>query len=228
MEAEDAPGETSAAYEPSPDGKRAKSMVAALQLDTQECLDRLDDLDARLGVDRRKVHEEYINSVRASVTTFVKRIEATPSVSADAGRGLSDLDARIAAAKAEILARQETEAEAKRRHEEMVRSMKHVENILKDLDALAAAAGDDPIQRDDTAEKLEALDEYKLRDDLQARPTCHLRSLLLSKVLQVQTSVSSRASLHPETLPAPKKKSQKVRRRRALCVGCSARRRGRR
>ena len=171
MEAEDAPGETSAAYEPSPDGKRAKSMVAALQLDTQECLDRLDDLDARLGVDRRKVHEEYINSVRASVTTYVKRIEATPSVSADAGRGLSDLDARIAAAKAEILARQETEAEAKRRHEEMVRSMKHVENILKDLDALAAAAGDDPIQRDDTAEKLEALDEYKLRDDLQARPT---------------------------------------------------------
>jgi|Transcript_6946 hypothetical protein len=171
MEAEDAPGETSAAYEPSPDGKRAKSMVAALQLDTQECLDRLDDLDARLGVDRRKVHEEYINSVRASVTTFVKRIEATPSVSADAGRGLSDLDARIAAAKAEILARQETEAEAKRRHEEMVRSISHVENILNDLDALAAAAGDDPIQRDDTAEKLEALDEYKLRDDLQARPT---------------------------------------------------------
>jgi len=171
MEAEDAPGETSAAYEPSPDGKRAKSMVAALQLDTQECLDRLDDLDARLGVDRRKVHEEYINSVRASVTTYVKRIEATPSVSADAGRGLSDLDARIAAAKAEILARQETEAEAKRRHEEMVRSMKHVENILNDLDALAAAAGDDPIQRDDTAEKLEALDEYKLQDDLQARPT---------------------------------------------------------
>ena len=92
-------------------------------------------------------------------------------MSADAGRGLSDLDARIAAAKAEILARQETEAEAKRRHEEMVRSISHVENILNDLDALAAAAGDDPIQRDDTAEKLEALDEYKLRDDLQARPT---------------------------------------------------------
>ena len=171
MEAEDAPGETSAAYEPSPDGKRAKSMVAALQLDTQECLDRLDDLDARLGVDRRKVHDEYINSVRASVTTYVKRFEATPSVSADAGRGLSDLDARIAAAKAEILARQETEAEAKRRHEEMVRSLKQVEKILEDLDALAAAAGDDPIQTDDTAEKLEALEEYKLRDDLQARPT---------------------------------------------------------
>ena len=92
-------------------------------------------------------------------------------MSADAGRGLSDLDARIAAAKAEILARQETEAEAKRRHEEMVRSLKHVEKILEDLDALAAAAGDDPIQTDDTAEKLEALEEYKLRDDLQARPT---------------------------------------------------------
>ena len=115
MEAKDAPdGETAAPYEPSPDGTRAKSMVAALQLDTQECLDRLDDLDARLGVDRRKVHEEYINSVRASVTTYVKRVQANPSVSADAGRGLSDLDARIAAAKAEILARQETEAEAKR------------------------------------------------------------------------------------------------------------------
>ena len=100
MEAKDAPdGETAAPYEPSPDGTRAKSMVAALQLDTQECLDRLDDLDARLGVDRRKVHEEYINSVRASVTTYVKRVEANPSVSADAGRGLSDLDARIAAAK---------------------------------------------------------------------------------------------------------------------------------
>ena len=52
-----------------------------------------------------------------------------------------------------------------------MRSISHVENILNDLDALAAAAGDDPIQRDDTAEKLEALDEYKLRDDLQARPT---------------------------------------------------------
>jgi hypothetical protein len=37
--------------------------------------------------------------VRASVTTYVKRVEASPSVSADAGRGLSDLDARIAAAK---------------------------------------------------------------------------------------------------------------------------------
>ena len=94
MEAKDAPdGETAAPYEPSPDGTRAKSMVAALQLDTQECLDRLDDLDARLGVDRGKVHEEYINSVRASVTTYVKRVEANASVSADAGRGLSDLDA---------------------------------------------------------------------------------------------------------------------------------------
>ena len=166
MEAKDAPdGETAAPYEPSPDGTRAKSMVAALQLDTQECLDRLDDLDARLGVDRRKVHEEYINSVRASVTTYVKRVEANPSVSADAGRGLSDLDARIAAAKAEILARQETEVEAKRRHEEMVRSVKRVDEILEGLDAFAAAAGDDPVQRDDAAEKLEALAAYELLDD---------------------------------------------------------------
>lgn len=170
MEAKDAPdGETAAPYEPSPDGTRAKSMVAALQLDTQECLDRLDDLDARLGVDRRKVHEEYVNSVRASVTTYVKRVEANASVSADAGRGLSDLDARIAAAKAEILARQETEVEAKRRHEEMVRSVKRVDEILESLDALAAAAGDDPVQRDDAAEKLEALAAYELLDDPQAR-----------------------------------------------------------
>ena len=155
MEAKDAPdGETAAPYEPSPDGTRAKSMVAALQLDTQECLDRLDDLDARLGVDRRKVHEEYINSVRASVTTYVKRVQANPSVSADAGRSLSDLDARIAAAKAEILARQETEVEAKRRHEEMVRSVKRVDEILEGLDAFAAAAGDDPVQRDDAAPRL--------------------------------------------------------------------------
>lgn len=168
MEAKDAPdGETAAPYEPSPDGTRAKSMVAALQLDTQECLDRLDDLDARLGVDRRKVHEEYINSVRASVTTYVKRVEANASVSADAGRGLSDLDARIAAAKAEILARQETEVEAKRRHEEMVRSVKRVDEILESLDAFAAAAGDDPVQRDDAAEKLEALAAYELLDDPQ-------------------------------------------------------------
>ena len=169
MEAKDAPDdETAAAYEPSPDGKRAKSMVAALQLDTQECLDRLDDLDARLGVDRRKVHEEYLNSVRASVTTYVKRVEVIPSVSADS-RGLSDLDARIAAAKAEILARQEMEAEAKQRHEEMVLSVKRVDEILESLDALAAAAGDDPVRRDDAAEKLEALAEYKLLDDLRAR-----------------------------------------------------------
>lgn len=168
MEAKDAPdGETAAPYEPSPDGTRAKSMVAALQLDTQECLDRLDDLDARLGVDRRKVHEEYVNSVRASVTTYVKRVEANASVSADAGRGLSDLDARIAAAKAEILARQETEVEAKRRHEEMVRSVKRVDEILESLDALAAAAGDDPVRRDDAAEKLEALAAYELLDDPQ-------------------------------------------------------------
>ena len=171
MEAKDAPdGETAAPYEPSPDGTRAKSMVAALQLDTQECLDRLDDLDARLGVDRRKVHEEYVNSVRASVTTYVKRVEANASVSADAGRGLSDLDARIAAAKAEILARQETEVEAKRRHEEMVRSVKRVDEILESLDALAAAAGDDPTRRDDAAEKLEALAAYELLDDPQAGP----------------------------------------------------------
>ena len=34
---------------------------------------------------------------------------------------------------------------------------------------LAAAAGDDRVRRDDAAEKLEALEEYKLRDDLQAR-----------------------------------------------------------
>ena len=140
-----------------------------MQLDTQECLDRLDDLDARLGVDRRKVHEEYINSVRASVTTYVKRVEANPSVSADAGRGLSDLDARIAAAKAEILARQETEVEAKRRDEEMVRSVKRVDEILESLDALAAAAGDDPVRRDDAAEKVDALETYELLDDPQAR-----------------------------------------------------------
>jgi len=88
-------------------------------------------------------------------------------VSADAGRGLSDLDARIAAAKAEILARQETEVEAKRRHEEMVRSVKRVDEILESLDALAAAAGDDPVRRDDAAEKLEALAAYELLDDPQ-------------------------------------------------------------
>ena len=171
MEAKEAPDdETATAYEPSPDGKRAKSMVAALQLDTQECLDRLDDLDARLGVDRRKVHEEYLNSVRASVTTHVKRVEAIPSVSADASRGLSDLDARIAAAKAEILARQEMEAVAKLRHEEMVLSVKRVDEILESLDALAAAAGDDPVRRDDAAEKLEALAAYELLDDPQAGP----------------------------------------------------------
>ena len=92
-------------------------------------------------------------------------------VSADAGRGLSDLDARIAAAKAEILARQETEVEAKRRDEEMVRSVKRVDEILESLGALAAAAGDDPVRRDDAAEKVDALEEYELLDDLQARPT---------------------------------------------------------
>jgi len=108
--------------------------------------------------------------VRASVTTYVKRVEANASVSADAGRGLSDLDARIAAAKAEILARQETEVEAKRRHEEMVRSVKRVDEILESLDALAAAAGDDPVRRDDAAEKLEALAAYELLDDPQAGP----------------------------------------------------------
>ena len=90
-------------------------------------------------------------------------------MSADAGRGLSDLDARIAAAKAEILARQETEVEAKRRDEEMVRSVKRVDEILESLGALAAAAGDDPVRRDDAAAKLEALAEYKLLDDLRAR-----------------------------------------------------------
>jgi len=109
--------------------------------------------------------------VRASVTTYVKRVEANPSVSADAGRGLSALDARIAAAKAEILARQETEVEAKRRHKEMVRSVKRVDEILESLDALAAAAGDDPVRRDDAAEKLDALEAYELLDDPQARPT---------------------------------------------------------
>jgi hypothetical protein len=109
--------------------------------------------------------------VRASVTTYVKRVEANPSVSADAGRGLSDLDARIAAAKAGILARQETEVEAKRRDEEMVRSVNRVDEILESLDALVAAAGDDPVRRDDAAEKLEALEKYELLDDLQARPT---------------------------------------------------------
>ena len=109
--------------------------------------------------------------MRASVTTYVKRVEANPSVSADAGRGLSDLDARIAAAKAGILARQETEVEAKRRDEEMVRSVKRVDEILESLDALATAAGDDPVRTDDAAETFEALEAYELLDDLQARPT---------------------------------------------------------
>ena len=152
MESNDAPDdEIAAAYEPSPVGKCAKSTVAALH------------------VDMRKVHEEYLDSVRASVTTYVKRVEAMPSVFPDAGRGPSDLDARIAASKAYIIAVRETELEAKRRHEEKVRSVKRVDEILESLDALAAAAGDDPVQRDDAAAKLEALAEYKLLDDLRAR-----------------------------------------------------------
>ena len=61
--------------------------------------------------------------------------------------------------------------EAKRRHEEMVRSVKRVDEILEGLDAFAAAAGDDPVRRDDAAEKLEALEEYELLDDPQARST---------------------------------------------------------
>ena len=152
MESNDAPDdEIAAAYEPSPVGKCAKSTVAALH------------------VDMRKVHEEYLDSVRASVTTYVKRVEAMPSVFPDAGRGPSDLDARIAASKAYIIAGRETELEAKRRHEEKVRSVKRVDEILESLDALAAAAGDDPVRRDDAAAKLEALAEYKLLDDLRAR-----------------------------------------------------------
>jgi hypothetical protein len=58
--------------------------------------------------------------------------------------------------------------EAKRRDEEMVRSVKRVDEILESLDALA---GDDPVRRDDAAEKLEALEAYELLDDPQARPT---------------------------------------------------------
>ena len=61
--------------------------------------------------------------------------------------------------------------EAKRRDEEMVRSVNRVDEILESLDALVAAAGDDPVRRDDAAEKLEALEKYELLDDLQARPT---------------------------------------------------------
>ena len=58
--------------------------------------------------------------------------------------------------------------EAKRRDEEMVRSVKRVDEILESLDALA---GDDPVRTDDAAEKLEALEAYELLDDPQARPT---------------------------------------------------------
>ena len=61
--------------------------------------------------------------------------------------------------------------EAKRRDEEMVRSVKRVDEILESLDALAAAAGDDPVRRDDAAETFEALEAYELLDDPQARPT---------------------------------------------------------
>ena len=48
--------------------------------------------------------------------------------------------------------------------------MKHVEKILEDLDCSPPPPATIRY-RDDTAEKLEALEEYKLRDDLQARPT---------------------------------------------------------
>ena len=58
--------------------------------------------------------------------------------------------------------------EAKRRDEEMVRSVKRVDEILESLDALA---GDDPVRRDDAAETFEALEAYELLDDVQARPT---------------------------------------------------------
>ena len=58
--------------------------------------------------------------------------------------------------------------EAKRRDEEMVRSVKRVDEILESLDALA---GDDPVRRDDAAEKFEALEAHELLDDVQARPT---------------------------------------------------------
>jgi hypothetical protein len=61
--------------------------------------------------------------------------------------------------------------EAKRRDEEMVRSVKRVDEILESLDALATAAGDDPVRTDDAAETFEALEAYELLDDLQARPT---------------------------------------------------------
>ena len=204
MEAKDAPdGETAAPYEPSPDGTRAKSMVAALQLDTQECLDRLDDLDARLGVDRRKVHEEYINSVRASVTTYVKRVQANPSVSADAGRGLSDLDARIAAAKAEILARQETEVEAKRRHEEMVRSVKRVDEILEGLDA------------------------YERRRRRRGRPGTERRRRGKARGSRARTSCwTTRKRLVTESASSLPKVRTILRRRRGGGAGCSARRPG--
>ena len=85
-----------------------------MRRDAEEGLARLDDRGALLGVDRRKVDEEYSNAGRARVTTYVKRVEANASVSADAGRGLSDLDARLAAAKAETLAPQATAVEAQR------------------------------------------------------------------------------------------------------------------
>ena len=58
--------------------------------------------------------------------------------------------------------------EAKRRDEEMVRSVKRVDEILESLDALA---GDDPVRRDDASETFEALEAYELLDDPQARPT---------------------------------------------------------
>lgn len=164
-----APDAPSSSFQASPDGALAKSMVSSLQMDTKECLERLDAIDERLGVDRRKNHDEYLQFVRGGVYQDMPNPNATASTPLDARKPLSSIDDRIAQAKAEIMAGNETETEAKRRHEEMTKSIKNAENILGTLDRLAAHAGDNPAHRKDTAtlealEGYKALDEYKIDD----------------------------------------------------------------
>jgi hypothetical protein len=163
----DTPGDTPApAFSPSPDGARAKSMVSSLAMDTRECLDCLDAIDVRLGLDRRKNHEAYLNEVRGGVAVYAKRIEGSVTTAAsvsDPGKGLIDLEARIAAAKAMMMAGEESEAAAKRTHSDNVKLVKAMEKSLRAMDVLAASAGDDPVPNEDTA-KLAALDGYTRGD----------------------------------------------------------------
>lgn len=127
----------------SPDAKRAAGQIMQLEDDAKACIDRLDELEKMVTRERRAQETRELAAAQGRAATTGPGPSSAAMGKYGKPGGVSEIDARIASARAEQMARDTSEAASKLRHAELQRSLAKMDEHVAAMEALTARAMDD-------------------------------------------------------------------------------------